>query len=111
MYKDVHCKPSKVGRSDHVPLEPFRCRPHYGSPRLVEQSELIRRAVIVQPVPPGRDAAAKAKRCGAVCRHFAFALSPRAAKVKGKGERCAHFRVHGKQWPFVHVKCECVSYL
>ena len=71
MYKDVHCKPSKVGRSDHVPLEPFCRRPHYGSPRLVEQSELIRRAVIVQPVPPGRDAAAKAKRYGLVCRHLA----------------------------------------
>jgi hypothetical protein len=87
MYKDVHCKPSKVGRSDHVPLEPFRCRPHYGSPRLVEQSELIRRAVIVQPVPPGRDAAAKAKRCGAVCRHFAFSLFGKVRgpqKLKGK---------------------------
>ena len=71
MYKNAHCKPSKVGHSDHVPLEPFPRRPHYGSPRLVEQSKLIRRAVLVQPVPPGRDAAAKAKRYGLVCRHLA----------------------------------------
>jgi hypothetical protein len=94
MYKDVHCKPSKVGRSDHVPLEPFCRRPHYGSPRLVEQSELIRRAVIVQPVPPGRDAAAKAKRCGAVCRHFAFGWASQQ-KADAKASAVGSFREQG----------------